>query len=390
MRRRVSIINLVSLEMMKSSCETVKAFSNPQIMSSSYKLFPVLLCLTGAMLSSLGMILQKIAHKDTQYPYYTNPKWYSGFVVYSTGDFVLFLTLWYLPQAVVAVLGTWTLVANLFFAVFLLDEKIGRRDLLATVLIFSGTSIAVYSYRSDGSQYTASQLWSFLHEASFQGFVMFIIILLIADLVWLIRESTPRRILVRISRESVRQRKRSRSISYIFAASIVNTLVMLLGKCVAALASVAWYEQQSVYLMITSDSGVFLFIFVACGLVCILNVHLVNKALESGDALVIVPAYFVLGLVFKVTSGIIFFQDYLSMTYSNMVSFSLGCLVNVVGVYVTFRRVFSLSLFLLPTFERNIHTHTHTHTHKYQVRTLRRQSIVFFFFFFTIIIFFFK
>ena len=59
-----------------------------------------------------------------------------------------------------------------------------------------------------------------------------------------------------------------------------------------------------------------------------------NKALESGDALVIVPAYFVLGLVFKVTSGIIFFQDYLSMTYSNVASFALGCTINVVGVYV--------------------------------------------------------
>ena len=59
-----------------------------------------------------------------------------------------------------------------------------------------------------------------------------------------------------------------------------------------------------------------------------------NKALESGDALVIVPAYFVLGLIFKVTSGIIFFQDYLSMTYSNVASFALGCTINVVGVYV--------------------------------------------------------
>ena len=100
--------------------------------------------------------------------YYTNPKWYAGFFVYCSGDFVLFLTLWYLPQAIVAVLGTWTLVANIFFAVFLLDEKLGRRDLIATALIFSGTTIAVYSYRSDESQYTASQLWTFLQEESFR------------------------------------------------------------------------------------------------------------------------------------------------------------------------------------------------------------------------------
>ena len=241
----------------------------------TFNFFPVLLCLTGAMLSSLGMILQKIAHKDAEHArsYYTNPKWYAGFFVYCSGDFVLFLTLWYLPQAIVAVLGTWTLVANIFFAVFLLDEKLGRRDLIATALIFSGTTIAVYSYRSDESQYTASQLWTFLQEESFQGFVLFIIILLIADLVWLIVESTPRRILIRVARDGVQQRKRSRSISYIFAASIVNTLVMLLGKCVASLGSLAWHQEQSAYLMITSDGGVFVFIFVACGLVCVLNVR---------------------------------------------------------------------------------------------------------------------
>ena len=110
-----------------------------------------------------------------------------------------------------------------------------------------------------------------------------------------------------LRRYGVQQRKRSRSISYIFAASIVNTLVMLLGKCVASLGSLAWHQGQSAYPMITSDGGVFVFIFVACGLVCVLNVrtpvfpfnhhsrhsllcsniqvHLVNKALESGDAL---------------------------------------------------------------------------------------------------------
>lgn len=312
----------------------------------NFEVLPLILCLTGAMLSSLGMVLQKNAHKEMERDvesfdkkkkkiyYYTNSKWFVGFFVYSCGDFVLFLTLWYLPQAVVAVLGTWTLVANLFFASALLNEKIVSRDLIATALIFIGTTIAVCSYHSESSQYTSQQLWMFLQEKSFQGFVLFIIILLVTDLVWLILESTPRRILIRVSKTSSKQRARSRSISYIFAASIINTLVMLLGKCVASLASLAYHERHSAYLTITANGGVFLFIFLGCGLVCVLNVHLVNKALESGDALVIVPAYFVLGLIFKVTSGIIFFQDYLTMSYSNTASFVLGCIINVVGVYV--------------------------------------------------------
>lgn len=298
---------------------------------------PILACLLGAMLSSLGMVLQKVAHMQTngrRDAYYMNPKWFAGFAVYSMGDFILFLTLWYLPQAIVAVLGTWTLVANFGFAACLLQEKLDAGDLIATYLILLGTSIAVYSYKSREAEYSVPELVRLLTTRSVHIFVVVIVVLLVVDLVWLCADSTPRSILVRVSQYGVEYRKRSRSFSYIFAASIVNTLVMLLGKCIAVLASAAFGTSQSVYALLTAHGSAFMFIFLACGAVCILNVHLVNKALESGDALFIVPSYFVLGLIFKVTSGIVFFQDYTVMTYTEMGLFIVGCFINISGVYV--------------------------------------------------------
>ena len=306
------------------------------------EMVPVLACLVGAMLSSLGMVVQKAAHKNmgpaSSRPYFLQPKWIAGFALYCSGDFTLFMTLWYLPQAVVAVLGTWTLVANFGFAAVLLQEKIDTKSMVATVLIIVGTSTALSAYRAGSNQYTVSELQTFVNQSPFEMFVVLIIALLVGDLMWLLLDAQPRSILIKVAKYGVMQRNRSRSFSYTLAASIVNTLVMLLGKCVAALSNTAVYRRMSVLRLITSGGGTFFFIFIACGVVCVLNVHLVNKALENGDALFVVPLYFVLGLCFKVVSGLLFFQDYLYMSNSELVTFVTGCIINVFGVYVLARR----------------------------------------------------
>jgi len=301
-------------------------------------MMPIGMCLFGAMLSSLGMVVQKVAHKEAasspHQPYFLQPKWFLGFIVYCCGDFTLFLALWYLPQAVVAVLGTWTLVANFGFAACLLGEKLHFTNISATALIIVGTTLALSAYKSGSDAYTTAQLLRFLGKRPFQMFVAFIVVLLAGDLVWLAIDAQPRSILVRVAKYGVKRRKQSRSFSYIFAASIVNTLVMLLGKCVAAMSKLAVHSGTTLYALVTTGGGAFMLIFVTCGLVCILNVHLVNKALYYGDALFVVPLYFVLGLCFKVTSGLLFFQDYLYMSQLDILVFILGCFVNIAGVYV--------------------------------------------------------
>ena len=141
-------------------------------------------CLIGATLSSFGMIVQKVAHKSamSSHPrraYFLQPKWIAGFAFYCAGDFMLFMTLWYLPQAVVAVLGTWTLVANFGFAAVLLNEAIDTGSISATGLIIMGTSTALSAYRAGSDHYTVSELHKFLNQSPFKMFVVLIVALLI-------------------------------------------------------------------------------------------------------------------------------------------------------------------------------------------------------------------
>ena len=72
---------------------------------------------------------------------------------------------------------------------------------------------------------------------------------------------------------------------------------------------------------------------------CVLTLRLRSRHLyvQSGSALLVVPMYYVLNMLFSIASGIIYFQEWSQFTTTSAIMFSLGVLLTVIGVFVLSR-----------------------------------------------------
>lgn len=85
----------------------------------------ILLCIAGAIITSLGMALQKYAHSlNAQRPaheqrhYVWLPRWWAGFVCFVFGQLATVMSLGFGSEAVLSSLGSVALVSSLRCALF--------------------------------------------------------------------------------------------------------------------------------------------------------------------------------------------------------------------------------------------------------------------------------
>jgi len=123
--------------------------------SSNYRfLVGVFLAATGSVISNLGLNLQKLTHvqisnsannahgespsttssaspqpassSQPRSPYFMHPTWALGLVLVIVGSVADFAALGFAAQTIVAPLGAFTLVSNVFFAPYFSGESVSR------------------------------------------------------------------------------------------------------------------------------------------------------------------------------------------------------------------------------------------------------------------------
>ena len=112
--------------------------------------FGVFMAVLACFISNLGVNLQKKAHigllgksEKERKNYNKQAVWKVGLVLIALGSFADFVALGFAPQSLVAPLGSFTLVSNVFLAPLLLKEKVFARSIIATAIIVVGSTLAV-------------------------------------------------------------------------------------------------------------------------------------------------------------------------------------------------------------------------------------------------------
>ncbi len=110
----------------------------------------VILAALAAIISNLGLNFQKLTHiknadqsEKAKKDYYKSSLWILGLAMIILGSVADFAALAFGAQSIIAPLGSLTLVSNVFFAPCLLGETLTARDIVATVTIMFGATIAV-------------------------------------------------------------------------------------------------------------------------------------------------------------------------------------------------------------------------------------------------------
>ena len=289
----------------------------------------------------------------------------AGVVSYTIGSIANFASFGFAPQSLLAAFGSTQFVSNVFFAKFVLGERVTRRTLLATLAIVCGNLVVVYSYSIPGSgghkstgagdvggldSNTLSKnddknkgysvedeedaaldenLSTNILNNFDMSFMIFLTILFICGY-------AIRRIYFSIERrvkagEIVKMSGLFLPISFATYSAIFGAQSVLLAKCVSMLirarANGNVDEESSFTLQIL------LMVWIIPTGFWLLQL---NRALAIFDGLIIIPLMQVAWTFISIISGGVFFKEFKSFSWYEIQLFSSGILIVFIGVYLLF------------------------------------------------------
>lgn len=296
--------------------------------------------------------------------------WRVGLGLVFFGSLADFAALSFGPQSLVAPLGSLTLVSNVIFAPLLLRETIGHWDVLATVLIVVGSSVAVMFGSHESVTFTCLQLftfftrWSFILYATIMTIYIGVLYMFIQKIEKIEKDEgvhSPRylhyRGLHRFAYPSLSGTVGAQSV--LFAKAFVSLLTNTVrhwnasDEEVIPLAASHTLSTDGTMQNVTEglpdsvdtapiilhhvSENMFVhwqtyFIFAAMLGAIFAQIKYLNEGLKRFDASYAVPVFTSFWIILSVLSGMIFYQEYVGMDTGQCLFFAFGVLVTVTGV----------------------------------------------------------
>ena len=159
-------------------------------------LFGMSLNIFGSVMVNFGTNLMKSAHnlfdeevveeedennqnkKKSKSIFNSQNVWALGLTIFCVGCLINFASFAFAAQSLLAALGTVQFVSNVFFAKFVLGEKLTARIIVATLIIISGLLIAIMFSNHASENYTSEDLLH-LYTPAYLIFLLFLVVLVI-------------------------------------------------------------------------------------------------------------------------------------------------------------------------------------------------------------------
>jgi hypothetical protein len=215
------------------------------------------------------------------------------------------------------------LVSNVIFAPILLKEKIGPRDVLATLTIITGSSISVAFASHENTVYTIEQLFSFytrLHFLVYSALIGTALLAMLLVLKWMERVEVQDP----LKYDQIRTMHR---FAYPAISGTVGAQSVLFAKCTVELLVNTLQGKGALF----SYYQTFL-VLAAMAFTVFLQISWLNEGLRRFSAAYTVPVFQAFWILLSVVAGLVFYDEYLGMTTTQMWMFAFGVLITVAGV----------------------------------------------------------
>eukprot|EP00746_Dinoflagellata_sp_MGD_P133691 gnl/MRDRNA2_/MRDRNA2_67441_c0_seq1.p1 gnl/MRDRNA2_/MRDRNA2_67441_c0~~gnl/MRDRNA2_/MRDRNA2_67441_c0_seq1.p1 ORF type:complete len:433 (+),score=86.97 gnl/MRDRNA2_/MRDRNA2_67441_c0_seq1:180-1301(+) len=253
-----------------------------------------------------------------------SPLWVIGFATWLAAQIINFVAMAMAPQVVLSCLGLWSLVCNMVFAHLILGETILRDQALVMLCLMVSVAIVIVNapqptaekVKRGGDVETLAA--DFLHPdfqlltACFLGGILALWCLAVGSR-WIFRRSS--------GDGSDGENREAwegyvgdlQPIAWAASSAAATGYTALLFKCIAqVLISTADTDENMVSQKVASPWTLWqtYAILVSAMVLAPTEVHLLNMALKCGDALLVVPMYFALGMLAQLLTGAVFFQEF--------------------------------------------------------------------------------
>eukprot|EP00457_Paulinella_chromatophora_P005408 gb/GEZN01005425.1/.p1 GENE.gb/GEZN01005425.1/~~gb/GEZN01005425.1/.p1 ORF type:complete len:521 (-),score=70.77 gb/GEZN01005425.1/:176-1738(-) len=294
------------------------------------------IAITGNIINGTGYVIQKAAHnkiqarpKEEQTSFTREPMWLMGFATYAFGSVLNAIAFGFGPQALLTPMQSFSLATNACLAPHFLGEKLRGKDIMATLLILVGATLAVWFGPSSSATYTIDQLYSFFIQPVFGIFSLVLLSLALLDFIAVrLKEKDLAAKGVVMTKSLSQPGARFLALSYTGLAGVCASFAILIIKCVAEIVSKTFSGDNQ----FTNWSS-----YVMLGLVLFTNVLLEyfrQNALGRFDALFVVPAFQVCAMLFSTVLGGIFFQEFAGMELKQGLLFGMSLSIICLAIYV--------------------------------------------------------
>jgi len=302
----------------------------PWNQSTEWWIIGVVLATTASFVSNLGFNLQKLAHMRVKVTetYYMSGIWITGLVLVVLASILDFIALGFATQTVIAPLGSLTLVANMLFAPIIVGEVVQSSDILSTISIIFGTALSVGFASHQDPERLLPELFALFVTWRFLGYAIVIIITIIG--MW--------GTITIIEKNHTNNSEPLRRFLYASLAGTIGAQNVLFAKCLAELM-INWVSNSE-----SLDSkSIFLYYQTYFMVFCLAasifwQVKWLNDGLRQFDALYIVPVFQSFWVLVSVLSGLVFFEEYKTMSYTQLTGFPIAVLITITGVYFLSQR----------------------------------------------------
>ena len=294
-----------------------------------------------SFLASVGINLQKKALKQNELAAepkapYRLPLWMFGFMMCLVGSILDFVAFGLAPQSLLAPLAALTLVWNMILAPCFNNEKLSRNDLVSTLVIFVGATIAVVFAAHTSPSYNLDRLMQLYRDPLTIAYFCVVFLVLVVHLAAI--KIVDRLCLVSkqdriIQAGSPAMWATLRLVGYAGLAGTLGGQSILFAKSSAELL-------KGVF---DGDAGCFVryqtYIIALALVLCLcLQIKYLNGGLVHYDALSMVPIYQAYWVISGVLGGVIYFQEIRTFSALQAVMFVLGIGISVFGVILLSRR----------------------------------------------------
>lgn len=255
-------------------------------------LWGVLICVFATGLTSLGLVLQKFSHtlnerrvkelNEKSVVYYRQPWWLVGFSIFAVAQVINLISMSMAPQVMLSCLGAIALIFNAMFACIILEEELRLFEalimfgmLVAVMMVIATTPIIA---TGAGADLVLTDILDPLFAFRFLALAVFLLVVLFALRFTVVNENMARRM------------PDLDPVAWTICAAVSSGFTVNLFKAVSELLTV-WHKIRP---FTHWQCYAILLVAVLCG---VSQVHCLNKALNLGRAMMVVPTYYSLGLL---------------------------------------------------------------------------------------------
>ncbi|KAK8923638.1 hypothetical protein KSP39_PZI019223 [Platanthera zijinensis] len=245
------------------------------------------------------------------FSYLKEPLWWVGMITMIVGEIANFAAYAFAPAILVTPLGALSIIVSAVLAHLILDEKLSLLGVLGCILCVMGSTMIVLHAPKERNIESVKEVWSLALEP---GFLIYCCAT-VSSVFILIFQFT-------------KHYGQSQMLVYIGICSLMGSLTVISIKAIGISLKLSFSGMNQ---FIYGQTWFFIITAVIC---CLTQLNYLNKALDTFNAAVISPVYYVMFTLFTILATMIMFKEWDSQDATQIISEICGFFTILSGTFL--------------------------------------------------------